>query len=497
MSILNSYHMERSKTDIKHFYEWLGYTWGDHIGEWMELYQDRKGAEVHRVCIIAPRDHSKSTTLRVKALHSLLFERWRNKPFTCWLFSANKDLAANRLDEIREDLKRHPDLSKLIDDKRGGKFELRLTNGSWLKATSVGSAIRGEHPAQIILDDVLDDTGEMDNVGTQNWFRKKITPMLSPGTTILCVGTPLSMNDLYHTEMFGNDAWKSWKKGSILNWDEYKADPENTTPIELWPEQRSFKFLLEQKSAMGDLAFAQEYLCRVVDDDSAVFPSTMTRQNMNMNLTLEKEKEHNNRYVVGFDPSHGIGQDYSVMCVLRQDDDGNIVFVDMWRRNDFSPSQQVDKILELNESYGKPTLASEAVGFQRLYETLIQQRGVVLDFQPSSVSNRAMKQALLNRVRAWFEQGKVVFPFGNDETRKVVRVILEELESHAWVNGIIVDKGKHNDCVMAFAHAIDQFVKKVGSMPMASSAVSDNWMKGGKQKRVTKRPTGRYVSTDW
>ena len=497
MSILNSYHMERSKTDIKHFYEWLGYTWGDHIGEWMELYQDRKGAEVHRVCVIAPRDHSKSTTLRVKALHSMLFQKWRNKPFTCWLFSANKDLAANRLDEIREDLKRHPDLSKLIDDKRGGKFELRLTNGSWMKATSVGSAIRGEHPAQIVLDDVLDDTGEMDNVGTQNWFRKKITPMLSPGTTILCVGTPLSMNDLYHTEMFGNDAWKSWKKGSILNWDEYKADPENITPVELWPEQRSFKFLLEQKSAMGDLAFAQEYLCRVVDDDSAVFPSTMTRQNMNMNLILEKEKEHGGRYVVGFDPSHGIGQDYSVMCVLRQDDDGNIVFVDMWRRNDFSPSQQVDKIIELNEKYGKPTLASESVGFQRLYETLIQQRGVVLDFQPSSVSNRAMKQALLNRVRAWFEQGKVVFPFGDDETRKIVRVLLEELESHAWVNGVIVDKGKHNDCVMAFAHAIDQFVKKVGSMPMASSSVSDNWMKGGKQKRVNRRPTGRYVSTDW
>lgn len=110
--------MERSKTDIKHFYEWLGYTWGDHIGEWMELYQDRKGAEVHRVCVIAPRDHSKSTTLRVKALHSMLFQKWRNKPFTCWLFSANKDLAANRLDEIREDLKRHPDLSKLIDDKK-------------------------------------------------------------------------------------------------------------------------------------------------------------------------------------------------------------------------------------------------------------------------------------------------------------------------------------------------------------------------------------------
>ena len=497
--LLSPFHIERSKRDVRHFYEWLGYSWGNHIEEWFDLYGDRQNVEVHRVCIIAPRDHSKSTTLRVKALHMMLFERWRSKPMTIWLFSANKDLAANRLEEIREDLKRHPDLSRLIDTKRGGKWELRLNNGSWLKATSVGSAIRGEHPAAIILDDVLDDTGDMSSDVVQHWFRKKLTPMLSPGTSIFCVGTPMSMNDLYHTEMLENDAWVSWRSGAILNWDEWRTDSDNVEPKVLWPERRSFNFLLEQKKAMGDLAFSQEYLCLVVDDDSSVYPPTLTRKNMDMDLLFEHECLHDGRYVVGFDPSHGIGQDFSVMVVMRKDDDGNLVLVNIWRRNDFSPVKQIDQMIEYNEKYDKPTFAIESAGFQNLYESIIQQKKATLDLKMSKVSNRTLKQGLLTRLRTWFEQGRIIIPFGDDATRKEVNALLHELENHAWSNGLIVDKSKHNDIVMALAHAADQFKASIGSIAMASSSANNTWVKGGnaKPKRPQRRAGGRFVITDW
>ena len=105
MEIKTQFSMERAKTDVKFFYRWLGYTWGTHIGEWMEMYSDRQGAQVHRVCLIAPRGHSKSTTLRVKLLHHCLFDKHNNKPFSIWLFSASKDTASRRLEEVREDIK--------------------------------------------------------------------------------------------------------------------------------------------------------------------------------------------------------------------------------------------------------------------------------------------------------------------------------------------------------------------------------------------------------
>ena len=491
MSDFLSFSMERAKYDDKYFYRWLGYTWGDHIGEWMDMYGKRGERQVHRVCVIAPRDHSKSTTLRVKLLHHALFDKWRDKPFTCWLFSASKDLAARRLEEIREDLKRHPQLSRYLDPRRGNKLELRFTNGAWIRATSVGAAIRGELPACIAFDDVLDDSGDLDPKGTQHWFRKKVTPMLSPGTAIYVVGTPMSMNDLYHTEMLGNETWKSGVWSSIPNWDEWRADPENVEPVALWPEFRSLAFLLEQRQAMGDLSFIQEYLCKVIDDEAAVFPRALTRNNLDVDSLLEGEKKHNNRYSIGFDPAHGLGQDYSVMICLRQDDEGYIHFVNMWRRNDFPPDKQANMMIDWNKRYGTPAFAVESVGFQQLYESLLGQKGAMVDYRESKVGNRTLKQGLLNRLRVWFERELVIFPYGNHETRTQVNIVLEELESHAWRSGLIVDLGKHNDTVMALAHAIDQFAVKEGGMPVVlGTAKGGEWLGGVNKGRINRGSGG-------
>lgn len=492
--ILTALNMERSRTDIKHFYEWLGYTWGQHIGEWMDLYGDRRDKQVHRVCVIAPRDHSKSTTLRVKVLHQLLFEKWRGKPFTIWLFSANKDLAMNRLEEIRQDLKRHPELSRMIDEKRGNRFEIRLNNGAWIKATSVGSGIRGEHPAAIALDDVLDDQNDMSYEVVQQWFRKKLTPMLSPGTSIYCVGTPMSMNDLYHTEMLSNESWDSWRKGAIVNYDEWRNEEETEAKC-LWPTERPLEFLLEQRQAIGELAFAQEYLCKVVDDDSAVFPQTITRKNMDMSQVLQNNSLYDGSYAIGFDPSHGIGQDYSVMVVLRKDEEGNIHIVNVWRKNDFPPEKQIEAVIDFNGRYDRPKFAFESAGFQSLYSSLLNQRGVTLDLKLSKVSNSTLKQGLMTRLRSWFEQGKIIIPYGDDPTRRIMNILLDELESHVWKNGNILDKGRHNDIVMALAHAIDLFnLQSKGGMPAAGAAVSmKGWGKDEKHQKSSRvsRNSGR------
>lgn len=479
----------RSKDDIKYFYEWLGYTWGEHIEDWIKLYTDRKDAQVHRTCIVAPRDHSKSTTLRIVLLHHALFLKWRNKPFSCWLFSASKDTASRRLGEIREDILKHKELSKYLDTKRGGKYELFFTNGAWIRATSVGSAIRGEHPACIALDDVLMDMGDMSMDNVRGWLRKVVTPMLSPGTSLYCVGTPMAMTDIYHTEMLENKVWKSGTWSAILNWDEYKADPENVIPECLWPEHRPIEFILEQKEAMQELEFTQEYLCRVIDEESQVFPRSISRKNMDMELSLEKEKFHDGKYVMGFDPSHGLGKDYSVIVMLRQDEDGYIYLVDVWRRNDFPPEKQVDVIADYNYRYKMPVVAIEDVGFQRLYNAILMQKGITIDYKPSKASNKSLKQGLMSRLRAWFEQGRVVLPFGDEPTRKVIRAFLEELESHAWKNGEIVDLGKHNDMVMAFAHAIDQFVMPVSQ---GSFSVSTTTFGSWNNSETSTKAGGKY-----
>lgn len=495
--VIPNFNFQRSKHDIRHFYEWLSpeYKWGEHIEEWVNMYGDRQGASVHRVCIIAPRSHSKSATLRVKLLHMALFEQRNNKPMEIWLFSASIRQATNRLEEIKTDMRRHPELRKYLDERKSNKQRIQFTNGAWIQATGVGSAIRGEHPAVVALDDVLAEMGDMTMDAVREWFKKVITPMLDPNTSCFVVGTPMSHTDLYHTEMLSEKAQQVWKSGvwsAFPNWDEWKADPDNVSLQPLWEEFRPTEFLLEQKISMDDdLAFAQEYLCKVVDDDSQVFNRSLIRKNIDIdsvsgfNAHLD---DSSSQFIVGFDASHGIGKDYSVLICLRQDAEGYIHFVDMWRRNDFPPDRQADIIIEWAKKYKAP-VAAEDVGFQRLYETIINQKGGHVDYRASKVSNKGLKQALMNRLRVWFERELIVFPYGDIETRKKVNIILDELESHVWKNGEIVDVGKHNDTTMAFAHAIDQFKRVESSMPMASAKTHmGGW---GKNKKISKNSSNR------
>jgi len=101
----------------------------------------------------------------------------------------------------------------------------------------------------------------------------------------------------------------------------------------------------------------------------------------------------------------------------------------------------------------------------------------------------------LNRLRTWFEQGKFQWPYGNIETRNMVNIILDELENHIWKNGDIVDVGKHNDTVMALAHALDQFNKfDVTKTPVVTgTAQVKSWQSKGKPKKPSQH-TGKYVS---
>jgi len=214
------------------------------------------------------------------------------------------------------------------------------------------------------------------------------------------------------------------------------------------------------------------------------------RKNLDLDIILQSETIPNNKYMIGFDPAHGLGKDYSVMVVLRQDEEGFIHFVNMWRRNDFPPDKQTDMLIEWSKRYGSCPLACEDVGFQQMYKSLLAQKGVNVDYRASKVGNRTLKQGLLNRLRVWFEREMVYFPYGNDETRRMVEIILEELKTHAWRDGMIVDLGKHNDTVMAFAHAIDQFTYKTPEMPVVMKSMKGGQWLGGSTQGLNRERSG-------
>ena len=94
----------------------------------------------------------------------------------------------------------------------------------------------------------------------------------------------------------------------------------------------------------------------------------------------------------------------------------------------------------------------------------------------------------MNRMRVWFEREMIIFPYGDDATRRQVNILLEELNTHAWREGEIIDLGRHNDCAMALAHALDQFTYRTPEMPSVFKTMRKGEWSGG-QRRINRSPT--------
>ena len=61
---------------------------------------------------------------------------------------------------------------------------------------------------------------------------------------------------------------------------------------------------------------------------------------------------------------------------------------------------------------------------------------------------------------------------------------------HAWRNGEIQDLGRHNDCVMALAHAIDQFAYKMPDFPSIFKTMNKGEWSGGSYNINRGEPQG-------
>ena len=75
-------------------------------------------------------------------------------------------------------------------------------------------------------------------------------------------------------------------------------------------------------------------------------------------------------------------------------------------------------------------------------------------------TTRRKKQEIILNLQMTLENGKLNFPYGNEESRKVTAVLMEELSMFA-----ITDRGKfegigaHDDMVMSLALANKQLMK--------------------------------------
>lgn len=229
----------------------------EHVARALRFYADENQRNIMWIC---PVGHSKSTSY---AFCAPIWEICRDRNIRMVLAAKAADQANDGVRRIRIELETNEDLIGSFGEFQGGpdvpwansKIQVRRTRnlkGATLTAAGLGGAIEGIRLDRAFLDDLIDIgsmTSEAERISALQWYRSTLRPRLDPGGRVVVVGTPWHPDDQYAF-------FRSNTTFSILD-DQAIVDGKP-----LWPEQFPLEELQQIRADIGEIAFAQKYMCR-------------------------------------------------------------------------------------------------------------------------------------------------------------------------------------------------------------------------------------------
>ncbi len=440
--------------------------------EWSEAV-----ATSPRLAIQAPRDHGKSAFW---SYAYPIWMAWKQPGSLIYLLSAQAMNAEELLDIVKhghtghssddeEDgggsgglkgLLDHPNLGHLVDLKHWNKREIKLTNGSVIRARGYGTRMRGGHPHAIVCDDVLDERSmysELQREKTKTYFRSAITNMVLKGGQIVVVGTPFHKEDLY-SYLAGNKKYKFLLFRALIEDPRAPLAPDGSGKRwrALWPERHSVAQLLAKKEEIGSIDFAREIMCEPITDDLTLFPSylfvgNVMARHVPLGLTRKQLDELGWTVYIGVDlaVSASASADYMRICVLAQDAKFNRYVIDLFGGRGLTYKKQKELLIDVCTRYGPEHVLVESNAYQSVFgDEMIEDTDLpIIKYTTTGTKNSF--ETGVPVLRRLLENGKLRFARGNDKAIKKTDIIIEELQCFGIVGGKLRGVGAHDDCVMA------------------------------------------------
>lgn len=257
--------VEHSKVML--FTEWVDYFVNDYDPEaeaksWkappIQDEYDRIWKTYRKSCSKFPREHLKTTSV-IEWLARLIFER--DYPLEIDYFHLNDDIAVEKIRKLQQIIERNPWLAanaQLDKAKNWSDGEIRLLDGTTIKANSYLSGSVGKHPHVIILDDIIDKDviySEAKNDRAIRKFYMDIYPMISkddPDRRIIIIGTSQREDDIYE------------KLPADFHTETHAAflDEEETKPLapELFTAEALHKIKKDMSEQFGEKFWLKEYM---------------------------------------------------------------------------------------------------------------------------------------------------------------------------------------------------------------------------------------------
>ena len=424
--------MELSKNSFPYFFQnVLGFDFPSYIQEWHELMNTTQ-----RTVIICSRDHGKSVFMHSWVVWKLIFEE---PPYQMLYISSNQKQTLVHMRDI-DKMFTHPMLKKFKPARGWAIGNITLTNGNQILERSVGSQIRGLHPQEIIIDDPLKEFSMPGIQKVTDWFYGDMIPTLHHTASLRVIGTPFSYTDIYQ-QLAENAAYtvRTYPCLNALN------EP-------LWPDRWNYDALMARKAEVGSLMFTREYMCVPISTGTSLFNPEHLDNAKNKDLVLKPLKREGYKYFVGVDPAISTDGDYNVITVIEMDEEENksIVYVDRSKNVQFR--ENIQKVKLIGQLFRPEVILFETNTFAKSFTQELRQVADlnVHDFD----TTRRKKQEIILNLQMTLENGKMHFPYGNEESRKVSSILIEELSMFAITErGKFEGIGAHDDMVMSLALA--------------------------------------------
>ena len=424
--------MQLSKNSFPYFFQnVLGFDFPSYIQEWHELMHSTQ-----RTVIICSRDHGKSVFMHSWVVWKLIFEE---PPYQMLYISSNQKQTLVHMRDI-DKMFTHPMLKKFKPARGWAIGNITLTNGNQILERSVGSQIRGLHPQEIVIDDPLKEFSMTGIQKVTDWFYGDMIPTLHHTASLRVIGTPFSYTDIYQ-QLSENAAYtvRTYPCLNALN------EP-------LWPDRWNYEALMARKAEVGSLMFTREYMCVPISTGTSLFNPEHLDNAKNKDLVLKPLKREGYKYFIGVDPAISTDGDYNVITVLEMDENENksIVYIDRAKNVQFR--ENIQKVKLLNQVFRPEVILFETNTFAKSFTQELRQVADVNvhDFD----TTRRKKQEIILNLQMTLENGKINFPYGNEESRKVSSLLIEEMSMFAITErGKFEGIGAHDDMVMSLALA--------------------------------------------
>ena len=462
-----------------------------------------------RLALAAPRGSAKSTLVSyLLLLHDVLYQR---EPYII-LISATQRQAEQRLRAIRMELLQNPVLRKInppwfAHQDFSTTERVLMVGQTRVEAFGAGVEMRGiSHngwrPTKIILDDVESSASAMSprrRARLKQWFAEVIEPLGQRQTHLLIIGTVLHRESLlaellerpdFHARRYASiDAfppntpeWQAWRellvtpvelgdplsardkaRAYFLNHQQTMTEGSRV----LWPESEDIEQLMAQLQLQGRRSFYQEKQNQPQGPEDSLFhPSEYWAARRNPTgwevrspwgtparpAVVRSHHGGELQFVAHLDSALGKSKatqqgDFAAIAVVALTSDGQYLAVECWIKR-ASPSEQIQALLDLHQTYGFQRVTLEGTGFQELLQEPLQEAcrargfpGGIPPFRVEMVKPTLKKELRIARLEPFLCSGRLA--------------LSAELPEEFWRELADYPRCAHDDALDALAGALD------------------------------------------